>query len=754
MFKKKILISSLITLGFVSLSFQIISLREMLVIFSGNELSLGIILGNWLILVGLGAWLGGHIVDKLKQKEKSFILLQILTAFLLPLEIGAIRILRPWLQKTPSEMLGFSLIIIYSFLVLSLSCIFFGVWFVLGSSIFSDRENSESPALPIAKAYGFESLGAIGGGLITSFFLVRYFSVLETAFFLSALTVFTAFLFAFNSANRFPRLTWFCSFILVLNISIIFSGQINKWEKAIIAWQWRPFQLIENKNSVYGNISVIKLNEQYSFYENGNILFSTFNEQYNEELVNFVLLSHPQPKKILLLGGGISGNLQQILKYPIEKLVYVELDPLLIKLAGKYVDRKNRLALNDSRLTMFYGDGRFYIKNSREKFDCIIADIPDPNNGLINRFYTEEFFQEVKNILNPQGIFELSLTSSENYMSNELKLLSGTIYGTLKKVFNSCTVVPGTRNYFLASVEENFLVNPAQLIQRIKQRKISLTYLTPYYLNYLLKPDRIKRIMNWITEIKSAQREINKDLSPICYFYGVLFQSSYFGQTLPKILAKSKNINLLLMISIVLGIAGCFLITPLKGAGKKNLSLSLVMILTAFTSMLLQLVTMFAFQMIYGYLYYQLGMLITFCMAGIASGNWLAVKTGKHAKPELVILSTVIALFIYALALPLIFKIHFPILFAFLTFFAGLPVGLIFPLVNQLYLENQPSLGKSVGRLYSSDVWGATLGAFLGSIIFIPILGIAGTSILSGIVMTAGIVISIKLKQSRCLLKK
>lgn len=754
LFRRKIFLCTLLSLGFTSLTFQIVILREMLVIFSGSELSIGIILSNWLILVGMGSWASGYFVDKLKDKEKTFLSLQLSVTLILPLEIYAIRILRPLIQKTPTEMVGLPSLILFSFFVLSVICILFGIWFVLASRIFAQTllpyEGERLAATPIGESYAFESSGSIIGGLMTSFLLIRYFNSLQIAFILSGINLLILVLLVLRSHPRSSILSYLYSSLFVLVIVLILSGKINELDRFSKTYQWKPFNLVESKNSIYGNISVIRVGDQYSFYESGSMLFSSSEGQYNEELVHFTLLTHKDPKKVLLIGGGISGSLDEILKHPIERVVYVELDPVLIDLGKKFGGRENASVLEDSRVTISYGDGRFYVKKSKERFDCVIVDMPDPCTGLVNRFYTLEFFQEIKNILKDDGILTLSLTSLENYMSEELKLLSSTVYRTLREVFKSSIVIPGMANYFLASPKENSItLDPERFVSRMDSRKVSLTYLTPYYTRYLLREERLQRVMSWIKEKKEVK--INRDSYPVCYFYGLLFWGSYFGRGIPLLLSNLRNMNLGWIIGVILALLLIFMQVRWRKYWLRKFSLLSIMMITAFTGMLLELAIIFIFQMTYGYLYYRLGLLITFCMAGIAFGSFLSVRFFLRGSPFSkgrgiisVILIAEIGLFVYALVLPLISIVHLFLLFPLCTFFAGLPIGLVFPLANQLFLELQPLVGKTTGRLYGCDLWGATLGAFLGTVIFIPIFGIVGTCLITGAVTGVGILLLLR----------
>ena len=117
-------------------------------------------------------------------------------------------------------------------------------------------------------------------------------------------------------------------------------------------------------NSLYQNIVVATKEDQYSLFSNGQYVFS-FPDPYQSAVFTHLTLSqHPYPRKVLLVGGGIAGTIQEILKYPLTLLHHVELDPMMIEAYRPYLSSEDRKALKDKRVEVFYTDGRYYIKNT------------------------------------------------------------------------------------------------------------------------------------------------------------------------------------------------------------------------------------------------------------------------------------------------------------------------------------------------------------------------------------------------------
>jgi len=681
-------------LGFISLSFQIFLLREMMVVFSGNEVSLGIILSLWMIGVFCGSVLGVNF--------KKFTSLAIFLGILLPLDLIAVRILKTFFQKTPTQALGISTLFLYSFLVTFFICFLIGAWFVSAYKFFSFEEKS----VPLAgKSYAFEAMGSITGGIITSFFLIKG-NTFRAVFFLS-FVIFFCLLFFFK---KIRQKVFTIAGIVLLAFLFLKSEKINNF---LLSFQWKPFELIESKNSIYANISVVKMGEDFNFYENGSLFFSTSFSQYSEEIVNFALLSHKNPKDILIIGGGLE-NPKQALKHPVKKIVFVALDPVLIETAKKYF--KDKKIFSDRRLEIVYGDGRFFVKKTDKKFDVVIVDMPNPETALVNRFYTFEFFKEAKRVLKKDGVFEIALDLSENYMNEEIKFLCGSVFKTLKKVFANCQVVAGLRGYFLANLKE---IDEELLTERLKERKVKLTYLTPYYIRYLLSKERVERVLRWIEEKK--QVKINRDFSPVCYFYGILFWGSQFANKIPLFLIKLADLNVLWVFVFLGGFSGIFLFF-LKKFKMKKIAVAGIVFATAFAGILAEILVIFSFQVLFGYLYYRIGLLMTLSMAGISAGSILSSRFSLKNRPKSLLKIFEFLFLFFLLLLPFLVKIRIAFIFPILTFLSGFFIGFVFPLGVCLYPETFKA--ESVSHLYGADVLGASFGSFLGSVFFIPVFGI------------------------------
>src|SRR5208283_5974770 len=120
----------------------------------------------------------------------------------------------------------------------------------------------------------------------------------------------------------------------------------------------------------------------------------------------------------------------------------------------------------DPRVHVHAIDGRRFLKTTADSFDVIIVNLPDPHTAQLNRFYTEEFYREAAAKLRPGGIVSFQVTSSENYISQELADFLRCLLRTLRQVFPEVIAIPGETVHFFAATRRGTLTIDAQVLLR------------------------------------------------------------------------------------------------------------------------------------------------------------------------------------------------------------------------------------------------------------------------------------------------
>jgi spermidine synthase len=130
---------------------------------------------------------------------------------------------------------------------------------------------------------------------------------------------------------------------------------------------------------------------------------------YHESLVHPALLLHAAPRDVLVLGGGEGATLREVLRHrSVRRAVMVDLDPHVVAAAREHLPTFHAGSFDDPRTKLRFGDGRAFVETSRERFDVVIIDVTNPMAGGPScRLFTAEFYERVRDRLNPGGLVAL-----------------------------------------------------------------------------------------------------------------------------------------------------------------------------------------------------------------------------------------------------------------------------------------------------------------------------------------------------------
>jgi spermidine synthase len=132
---------------------------------------------------------------------------------------------------------------------------------------------------------------------------------------------------------------------------------------------------------------------------------------YHENLIHPALTAHPDPRKVLVIGGGDGGAVEEALKHPgVEEAVLVELDGKVVDIAKKYFGKIHQGVFDNPKLRLRIEDGMKFLAETGERFDVIALDLPDPI-GPATALYEEAFFRDCKRALAPGGVLTLHMGS-------------------------------------------------------------------------------------------------------------------------------------------------------------------------------------------------------------------------------------------------------------------------------------------------------------------------------------------------------
>jgi spermidine synthase len=736
---KPTLILAFVLIGFAATVGQILVLRELLTVFSGSELAVAVVLAAWLFWTALGGLLGGKISQYRFVNQSLFGYLQSFGGLILTATIFFIRIARLLFHVGAGELVTLGQMLAISFLTLAPFCLLSGSLFSLACSLLAALipHWTRSPGL----VYFLEGLGAGIGGLLFTLILIHHFNAIQITAAISLVLCISGLVLTLQSSRR----PWLHAPVFVISFLalLVVQQQNTRLNKISRQWQWSGFHLITSEETIFGHIAVVEKENQLSFFETGLWNFAVPDQLSAEEAVHYAVLQHPAPKSILLIGGGVSESLGQLLQHPsVLQVDYVELDPRLIELGKSHLPMQVTAALENPRVVVHNQDGRRYLAKTSKLYDAILLNLPEPYTAQINRFYTEEFFRLAARRMRAGGVFFFSATASETALGPTRAKYLKLLHRTALSVFAEVVIFPGqTARFFCSNSRGTLTTRPETLVERIQQRHLQLLYVQDHFMLWDLSPLRQKTFMAMIDQ--AAEAGVNGDLNLKAYSYNLLMLSSHYYQAIGTIFAYLSKRTIWMTILILLAIVVLLSFRQrLNSQVPQSPTIRVLYGVATFglTGISLEILIVFAFQVFFGYLYYKIGLLLALFMVGLAGGSFIFSYYPKNRASRLKTLVTfqiILACFCLALGLVVIYFHNRSILgyenffyreaFSFLSLLAGFIGGTHFPLANRLLLKGQTRVGPVAGLIYGVDLLGSFLGCLLVGLVFIPSVGILQT---------------------------
>jgi spermidine synthase len=696
---RRLIIWSIIATGISSIAVQLVTIREFLSQFHGNEITISLVLSSWLLVTGLGSLAAKFF------KRSSLTLYSLFIVFLAMWPLLQIIFIRGFRELIfiHGASPGFYQIFFYIMVTTTPYCLIVGFILPYALKVLHECRCEFTSG----ELYITDSIGDISGGILFSFILVYWMKPFKTIALTSGLLIAVA-IFLLLKSRRYLLLV-----ATVLSTFLFYLFSLNgQFETSTLARQYG--EIVRYLESPYGRIVVTKEGPQHTFWESGLPLYSDANIIRSEEKVHYPLSQLERVENVLLVSGGLGETLDEVSKYHPRHIDYVELDPYL-------TDTAQELGLIQKRpsLTIKNTDGRSHIKKTDRVYDAIIIDLPDPDTFQINRFFTSEFFSLAKTTLSEGGILSFGLRYSSNYISEIRKKKLSTIFSTARMYFQNVMVLPGGEAYFMCSDR----ALSADVPERLRMRSIETTYISGFYHGNVTR-ERIKQLQDTIEEHES----VNTDFEP--RVMNIIFQEWF----------KKHGTSPRPFFLIVLALTVIYLIIMRK---EEYLLFS-----TGLATMGVEMLIIFTFQVIYGYIYLKIGAIITAFLLGLLPG----AIVGNHYREKKIM--GVMVSEIVLLCLLLIFFIWISLFrgelnqFYFLgyCFLFSFFCGFQFPVATEIIGERQ----SPVAGCLAADLTGAAVGTLFTGTLLIPLWGIKSAIIFLILVKISSSILMLfsKLKES------
>jgi len=460
----------------------------------------------------------------------------------------------------------------------------------------------------------------------------------------------------------------------------------------------------ETKDTPYGNITRAEYGGEQSTYYNQRLLAYNEDVADREENIHYALLQREKPEKVLLISGSLKSSLPELAKYPLEKVIYIERDPALLK---------NGVLRPDTcpfELSIGIKDAYRYLKRQEESVDAAILLLPPPSTLSLNRFYTTEFFTDIKKKLTPGGVFMCSPGPGDYYLNKESVSLYSSVFNSLAEVFRYIKPVVGNKLYFIASDS----VVSVSFCRLTEEREIRNIYVSPDF----LADDLIESKSAEVLSVIDPGIRQNSAAFPIACFHYQSYNLSRDPHT------KAPSIVLLLLAFAL----------SLLSVRRKNI----LMYFSASSLAGFEIIMLLTLQLTIGNMYQFTGLIIASLMAGLATGAGLNLKIPASFPLKAIAVLLVLYYVLAALCLNLLLSVTGSFLAIVLiiisVFLPSFITGHIFRV-----LTISDSDGSSSASVYSADLAGSALGFILLSGVIVPVFGIQFSIFLLAMFIFAGI---------------
>lgn len=458
--------------GLCALGAEVVWTRTLSLMLGPTVYTFSIILGVFLTGLGLGSSVGSALSRNRPNPRTMLALCQLLQVIAIAFAAYMLADFLPYwrgnVDSPVSPWRGFRNDLGRCAIAILPSTILWGASFPL--ALASVAVKKRDPGRLVGEVYGANTIGAIVGSLGFSLILIPRAGTQHAEQILIALSILAAVLLQRPS---------------IKTVGAIVASALILWSVPAIPWQliafgrrlatttgsWTPLYVAEGMNSSIA----------YTKYENVTTYFHVagkteasaepFDMRLQRLLGHLPALLHPKPKSILVVGCGAGVTAGTFVVHPeVEQITICEIEPLIPPASALYFSHENHNVMHDPRTRIVYDDARHYVLTSTEKFDIITSDPIHPWVKGIAPLYSTEYFELVKQHLNPGGfvtqwvpLYESNVETVQSEIATFFQAFpNGTIWGNLNAEGQGYDVV-------LLGQAEKLRINLDDLVQRLSR---------------------------------------------------------------------------------------------------------------------------------------------------------------------------------------------------------------------------------------------------------------------------------------------
>lgn len=750
--------------GLFTIAAQTLLFREFIGTFEGNDISVGIFFGSWFLWVGLGAIIvrkAKRLADELLANVE-LLFLAYLPAFVL--ELVLILQVRELAGIESYALLSIRSILFWSMVVNAPVSVITGMLFPTAC-----RWVEEGGGFAVSRVYILEAVGSFAGGLGVTL-LLGYGASLVRVFLLLALVV-CASVFVVRlceiirprtktherrRAGGYRALGFsFVGLLVVglclfarLDARVMHHVRVVKWTKLLDKEVLRGSFQTPQAEYLYGVYG-----DQWIAVREGSVCEALPDKATAGQVAAISLCQNPEADRVLVVGSGL-GLCRELLQLPqIESVDWAHPDSEYVRLVSGFIPPE--LRIDDERFHPVSGDIRSALAGKSQDYDVVILNLPDAASSVLNRYYTIEFYQEVKGALRPGGVLAVRVAGGENVMGTELVNLGASTKQTLGEVFSRFVLVPGEDSWFVASDSDKLTGDPAALRDRFAAIVGASDIFSPEALLSVYLPDRSERALATYSTVDLPKSLlVNRDGRPLTHLYSMLFAAKQSGAPVSRVVRLLTLAGgMVFLVPILVFVILRVLYLWWAVADRSNSALrpsgfdsSFLVFSAGWVSIGVVIVLMYSYQTRFGSLYLHIGVISSLFMVGLVTGASIVRRLLKTSVAEessqtfrpLAMLFAVILIHTLILAAiatwPLEQRPAEEIattniwepghqVFAIVFVLCGLCAGCYFPIAAKQLSGFAYEAGQAGGKLETADHLGAAVGGFVTSLVLVPVLG-------------------------------
>ncbi|MFP4030596.1 MAG: polyamine aminopropyltransferase [Desulfococcaceae bacterium] len=165
-------------------------------------------------------------------------------------------------------------------------------------------------------------------------------------------------------------------------------------------------EVLFSGKSPFQKVDVLRTRGHGALLLNDGLVMLTERDEfiYHEMIAHVPLFVHPDPRRVLVIGGGDGGTAREVLRHPsVERVLMIEIDEMVVDACKTHMPSVNAGVYEDPRMELRIADGVEFVAKTEEKFDVVLVDSTDPV-GPATPLFDRAFYENVSRMLAEQGI--------------------------------------------------------------------------------------------------------------------------------------------------------------------------------------------------------------------------------------------------------------------------------------------------------------------------------------------------------------